>query len=446
MTEQRAEQLRIAGVVLGGLAIVFVYAFPGYMAYDSLDQLRQARAGVMTDWHPPVMSALWGVLDKIVSGPLLMLVLQCSLFLAGLYVLLRRRMPPRRAIVLTLVIFAMPPVLTMMAVILKDCLMAGALLVGCAALTSERRGARFAALGVFLFAAALRHNAISMVVPLVAILSPWPSTKGPWIKLAVGALIGIALSGTAMLVNKGLTDVESHPFHGMVAPMDIVGTLNYAPDLTDDEVRKLMPGVTFAPASGLQVHARKVHTMYGLPMSHTHGPDRLYDGGTTAETRDAVGSAWWSLVTTFPASYLIFRLEMMRELLGITNARYTPVYEARNERAMLTANGEPLMDRNVVQRWLAKRMINLGYRSLLFRPYVYLILALGLLWILRRDRSVLALLLSGLSGLALCLIVIPAPDIRYCWWLMVVTLYAVAIRLAGTKPSDLGTAAAPVDA
>jgi hypothetical protein len=445
VSERRAEQLRVAGVVLGGLAIVFVYAFPGYMAYDSLDQLRQARAGVMTDWHPPVMSALWGLLDRIVSGPLLMLVLQCSLFLGGLYVLLRRRMSPRSAIVLTLVIFSLPPVLTMMAVVLKDCLMAGALLVGCAALTSDRPRARYASLAMFLFAAALRHNAISMVVPIVAILSPWPASKGPWIRFGLGALIGIALSGSAMLVNKSLTDVEAHPFHGMIAPMDIVGTLTYAPDLTDDEVRALMPGVTFAPASGLQAHARKIHSMYGLPMNHTHGPDRLYDDATTAETRDAVGSAWWSLVTSYPGAYLGFRFAMMRELIGLTDARYTPVYEARNERAMLTANGEPLMDRNVVQRWLAKQMIKLGYHSLLFRPYVYLLLALGLLWILRRDRPVLALLLSGLGGLALCLIVIPAPDIRYCWWLMVVTLYAVAVRLFGTKPSDLGAAAGPVD-
>ena len=132
MTERQRERLWLAGVIAAGLAIVFLYAFPGYLAYDSLDQLRQARAGVRTDWHPPLMSALWGVLDRIVAGPLLMLVLQCSLFLGGLYVLLRRRVIAKRAFVLTLVLFATPPVLTMMAVILKDCLLAGALLVGAA--------------------------------------------------------------------------------------------------------------------------------------------------------------------------------------------------------------------------------------------------------------------------------------------------------------------------
>lgn len=429
MTEQRAEQARLVGVILGGLVIVSIYAFPGYIAYDSLDQLRQARAGVMTDWHPPIMSALWGLLDRIVSGALLMLVLQCSLFLGGLYALLRRKLEPTRAVVLTLVIFAMPPVLTMMAVILKDCLMAGALLVGCAGLTSKRRWAQYAALAMFLLAAGLRHNAISVVVPLVALLSPWPASKGPWVRGIVGGVIGLALMGSAMLINKGLTDVQSHPFQGMLAPMDIVNTVALAPDLSDDEVRELMPGITFARASGLQEHARSLFNIYALPQNFAQGEGRFYDGPTTDEGRADVSHAWWSLVTTYPGAYLTARFQMMRELIGLTDAKYTPVYEVRNEAAMLKANGEPAVERNVVQRWLAKKMIRLGRSSLLFRPYLYLLLCIGLLVQLRRDRVMVALLLSGLSYLALDVIAIPGPDIRYLWWLMVVTLIAVAVRL-----------------
>ncbi|MEO7095471.1 MAG: hypothetical protein ABI175_19605 [Polyangiales bacterium] len=433
MTEERAERIRLAGVILGGFVIVSIYAFPGYIAYDSLDQLRQARAGVMTDWHPPIMSALWGVLDRIVSGALLMLLLQCGLFLGGLYVLLRRKLAPTRAVVLTLVIFAMPPVLTMMAVILKDCLMAGALLVGCAGLTSKRRWAQYAALGMFLLAAGLRHNAISVVVPLVALLSPWPATKGPWIRGVVGAVIGLALMGSAMLVNKGLTDVHSHPFQGMLAPMDIVNTLALAPDLSDDEVRELAPGITFARTSGLQAHAREVFDIYALPQNHALGENRLYDGPTTDEGRAAVSHAWWSLVTTYPGAYLSSRLMIMREVIGLTDVKYTPVYEVRNEAAMLKVNGEPPVERNVVQRWLARKMIKLGRSSLLFRPYVYLILAIGLLVLMRRDRTMVALLLSGLSYVVLDVVAIPGPDIRYVWWLMVVTLIAVAVRLFGSR-------------
>ena len=436
MTEQRRELLRTAAVVVGGLVLVCVYAFPGYLPYDGLDQLTQARAHVLTDWHPPIMSALWGVLDHVVAGTLLMLLLQCGLFLLGLYVLLRRKMGEKRAAILTLVLFAFPPNLTMMAVVLKDCLMTGALLVGAAGLTSQRRWPRYAALGAFLLAAALRHNAISIVVPLVAMLSPWPAQKGPWVRAGVGALIAIGLTGSALLINRGLTDVEAHPFTGMLAPMDIVGTLALAPDLTDDEVRGLMQGVAFAPASGLQAYARKEYSIYKLPMAHYRGDERLFDEPTTPEMRSAVSSAWWNLVTGYPGAYLTSRYDMMRELIGFTDVHWTPVYEVRNEAAMLKANNQPAMDRNIIQRWLAKRMLKLGYTSVIFRPYLYILLAIGLLVLMRRDRLVVALLVSGLSCLAMLVVVIPGPDIRYVYWLVVVTLYAVAVRLFGRRGSD----------
>lgn len=442
MTARREELVRTTGVVVAGLVIVCIYAFPGYLAYDALDQLRQARAGVLTNWHPPIMSALWGVLDRIVSGTLLMLLFQCSLFLLGTYVLLRRKMTANRAAIVTLVVFAFPPNLTMMAVILKDSLMTGALLAGCAGLTSERRGPRIAGLVAFALAAGLRHNALSIVVPLVALLSPWPSHKGPWIRAGVGALIALGLTGSAMLVNRALTDVEAHPFQGMLAPMDIVGTLNYAPDLTDDEVRALMPGVALVPASGLQAYVRKNYTVYKLPMAHYQGADRLYDEPTTPEARGAISTAWWNLVTSYPGAYLVSRWDMTRELIGFTDVRWTPVYEARNEAAMLKANGEPPQERNVIERWLAKRMIKLGYTSVLFRPYLYLLLAIGLLVISRRDRLVVALLASGLTCLGLVIFVMPGPDIRYCFWLMVVTTLGVAVRLFG---SDLRAAVRPLD-
>jgi len=385
------------------------------------------------------------VLDHVIRGPLLMLLLQCGLFLGGLYVLLRRRLTAKRAALLTLAIFVFPPSLTMMGVVLKDSLMAGALLVGCAGLTSARRGPRLAALAAFLLAAGLRHNAISVVVPLIALLSPWPAARGPWVRAGVGALIALGLTGSAVLINRGLTDVPTHPFHQSVAPMDIVGTLTWAPDLTDDEVRALLPGVKFAPASGLQAHARRVYDVNKWWGEHIRGDARLFDDPTTPELRAGVVSGWWNLITAYPGAYLIARLDMMRELIGFTDVRWTPVYEARNEESMLRNTGQPPANRNVVQRWLAKRMLKLGYTSVIFRPYLYMLLALGLIVILRRDRVMLALLISGFTYLGMLLIVSPAPDFRYIHWLIITAMIGAAVRLFGRRGSDLGAAAVPVD-
>src|SRR4029079_14684594 len=88
----------------GHLVILFVawlgfwaYAHPGFMSFDSSWQLQEARAGHYTNWHPPVMAALWSILDRIVSGPAGMLMVQSGCFLAGTWLFLQRRISRRPA-------------------------------------------------------------------------------------------------------------------------------------------------------------------------------------------------------------------------------------------------------------------------------------------------------------------------------------------------------------
>src|SRR5216684_4025026 len=77
---------RLASLLAAALGVVFTVAsfFPGYMSPDSVWQLQQGRAMRFNDWHPPVMSFLWGVIDRVVPGPAGMLVLHNVMFWAGL--------------------------------------------------------------------------------------------------------------------------------------------------------------------------------------------------------------------------------------------------------------------------------------------------------------------------------------------------------------------------
>jgi len=56
-----------AAILLAGCALFVVYAYPGYMSYDSAWQLREARSGWLTDWHPPLMAE---IVCSPVSSPL----------------------------------------------------------------------------------------------------------------------------------------------------------------------------------------------------------------------------------------------------------------------------------------------------------------------------------------------------------------------------------------
>src|SRR5437588_4867274 len=148
------------------------------MTMDSLDQLSEARAGVYSDGHPPAMAAMWRVIDAIVSGPLGMLLIQTAAFLGGLYLVLRRALAPRAAAIAASLLFLFPPVLAPMAVIWKDCIMAGFFVLGTGALFDDRRWVKIAGLACFVVATAVRYNAPAATLPLIGLLFAWPGLAG----------------------------------------------------------------------------------------------------------------------------------------------------------------------------------------------------------------------------------------------------------------------------
>jgi len=94
---QRARDLSPHIVLAIGFAAFLLWAYPGYMSTDSVVQLQEARAVKFSDGNPPSMALIWAFLDRIVSGPLLMLLLQGVVFLGGLYALLQRFLSQRAA-------------------------------------------------------------------------------------------------------------------------------------------------------------------------------------------------------------------------------------------------------------------------------------------------------------------------------------------------------------
>src|SRR5262245_15735086 len=116
-------------LILCGLAF-FAFARPGLMTFDSVEQLAEARTGFYTDAHPPAMAAIWRLLDSIIAGAFLMLVLQATTFIAGMYLVLKRAMSERTAAIVTAICMFYPPVANPLAFIWKDSLMAGLVLLG----------------------------------------------------------------------------------------------------------------------------------------------------------------------------------------------------------------------------------------------------------------------------------------------------------------------------
>lgn len=80
--------IQSALVVVSILALLAIVFYPGYMSPDSISHLEQA-TGVahLTDWHPPVMTRLWGLLIGVTGHISSMLIFQLVLLVAAMFML-----------------------------------------------------------------------------------------------------------------------------------------------------------------------------------------------------------------------------------------------------------------------------------------------------------------------------------------------------------------------
>jgi hypothetical protein len=239
-----------------------------------------------------------------------------------------------------------------------------------------------------------------------------------------------------MGVNGLLVDQEMHFWTSSLAPADIVGTLAKVDvDLPDAELKPLLD------PTGLQydrdIHAR-LRARY-MPAEFTQylaapGPWTLPLDGTTPlpdAQREAMAHAWWTVITSHPGAYVRYRLQTFAETLGVydhflgeTVVRHKAQPLARLDQFGL-ARGQGAWQERAERclLWVAKH-------TRLFRPHVYLLLALLLLPFAIRQRDVLALLLSGILMELSLLPLVQTPDYRYSHWLVTVTLLSLIILVA----------------
>ena len=149
-------QLSPRAILVIGWLVFMLYAYPGYMNSEAVDQLIDARYGQFTDWHSPMLTEVWRVVGFVVSGPAGMLVLQSLLVLVGGYRLLRRAMSERAAAIAMCGVLVFPPVIATMGLVCPEALLAGCFLVGLDALRSPRRALKLVGLGLLVIGSAMR--------------------------------------------------------------------------------------------------------------------------------------------------------------------------------------------------------------------------------------------------------------------------------------------------
>src|ERR1700751_233056 len=84
---RRRAALKLGIIWVAGFALSVSINHPGFMSYDSVQQLLEARAGEYSDLHPPLMALMWHFADRIIPGPFGMMLLQTALIWCGTFLI-----------------------------------------------------------------------------------------------------------------------------------------------------------------------------------------------------------------------------------------------------------------------------------------------------------------------------------------------------------------------
>jgi hypothetical protein len=423
-----------------GCALVLASFYPGYMSADSLDQLGQARQWVFSDHHPPLMTTLWGLLDRLWPGPSGIVLFHNVCFWSAAALI--SSLAFRRAVVAvlaTLLIGLAPPVFALLGTAWKDVGFACALLLAVALLMLAERTAKRRWIGAaaffLLYAFSVRHDGGLAVLPVClwagALLVPDARGEGmfqPHVLLK-GVVAGTALFAALAAVDLTLTRVVVRASRSYPDQVVLVYDLAYL-SLLDRQW--LLPEGTVEPT---QIDHRfaelqKIFDGYDCWSHYCFAMleffPRTADSGRIARLR----AQWWMEIPRHFKGYLRMKVKLARfgYSFRVGGVAY-PFHTGVDPNSLGVSFRETLLNRAVMSSLAAVR------NSVLFQAWIYLgaLLLLLAFLLIAGPRRHFGPWMVGLGALAKDLVYLvwwPGYDFRYHWWTMLCVLIVPLLLLA----------------
>lgn len=438
-------------------SLLIAVLYPGAMSTDSRVQLAQGKAWIFTDFYPPLMAAIWGILDRFLEGPQGMFFIQVGVFLAGVGILiLSARKRCGFAAYTLLLIALMPHVTSMLGTIWKDVVMGGFLLLSGALLSlaaqSNKRFPIVLSVLPLWIAASVRLNALPAVLPFCVwsaylfwqTRSRRDSGKPHFRILLLAGIYLAVLVAAGGGVTRSLTKGEKGYNVQMVFLFDLAALsiaadspqfplyVHQGPKYSFDRVKEIgtLGGVSPLVFDDAAVNVDLAQGRYAVSLSDYL--DRW--GGVLKMTKsseqiyDLMGT-WLKGISSDPITYLRHRWTIFARLIawGHSDPFYPFHYEIHG--------GNP--------SWMQK--LSAIHKTYLDRV-VHEAPCKAWFWLLASGVSVLVafcwrglplrneILVFGVSAIlyGLCFFVVaPAPDARYVWWCNVAGSFASLLALVG---------------
>ena len=405
--------------------LTYLTFYPGLVTHDSIAQYREAATGQYTNISPPLMAAIWAVLNKVENGTVPIFILQITLYWLSFGTLaLYFMFTGRRAAVLLPFAGLFPILFAFSGVIWKDVLLATAWGLGSTlflfATKVDRTSAftaatlRLTSATLLLFGAAIRHNAAPAGIFLAVALCVSTPNLSMLKKTMIAAFLVVAVIFAGPLSGQALGAADRFPFR-QVFSWDI-------------------QGISFF--SSVDYRIVPPHRPLEEATISCYSP-RLCDACREVAFRNKTEafSRWFNAIVAEPGAYLKHRALVFSMLLRFGCTRCDPYMWVDGTQS--NPYGFQFKE-NSLHRSLA-RSISLLAKTPLSRPYLWLVLSASLAllnWKERRRPACLALSAIAGSGFVYGVtyfFIAITDEFRYFYWVMFsVTLVSAAVAVDAT--------------
>lgn len=438
--------LSVITAVLSLLVTLFLF-YPGFMSTDSFVQLQEARSGVYSGFHPPLMGVIWGWFDAIIPGPFGMLLFHAAMYWLSVFLLIRLLFP---LTILTpfliLLVGFFPPLFAVLSTVWKDVSLGTSLFLAFAFLLygeMKKPNWKWTLLltqPLLFYALSVRHNA----APAVFSFELWFATilirdfklkryQRVSYSLCIfmaGTLVFFGLSSavTNYLVHQKLSSQGSMILYHDLIGISVRTGKQYLPEFTFPGDEKYLEPVDLEP----------VYTPSSIDMAYKDlggNQGRKLKGVDEGWKFTPMLQAWWKAVHENPLTYLRHRTDLF--VANVLNFRHRTIF------AFMTAVPENSLGVSSAQPRYQYYLMAIFWRlsqTFLFHGYLYVPLLLFLsfvFWRSSREEKFSAykkaILFTGLSAWSYLLpyfFVSVDHDFRYIWWSVIATLICVVLFIA----------------
>ncbi|CAB4050507.1 hypothetical protein LMG9964_04173 [Paraburkholderia phenoliruptrix] len=416
-------------------------SYPGFLSYDSIQELMQARTAVDGSQYPPFGSYVWRIFDWIAPGPTLMQFVQNGLLeFSFAYIVGRTRLPKSIKVLCVAAFTVLPPILGTMLVVWKDvavgaCYM-GALALVISVTTEATRNQRYVRIAMALFLVwcgmAYRFNAASGAFPLVMyavwkLLGPCDKKHQKLKRIMGCAMLTLALSAVVWMINNyrlpSFERLARNTNSDSIMKYDLIGISIFSN-------KAIVPDVNGHPLSA--DYLRKIYDPRHLNITANNDHEHR-----VAPKLENVTSLWISAIMANPVAYLQHRTAVFREYISLHrhDVFYVTHPSVDANSLGITFTATPFKSYVTEYLWRSRS-------ADICRPWIYYLTSLILVAALFMVKAssyrfeALTAFSSGYLYLMPMYFITPAADLRYNFWSVCGCVVASILALAGICMRD----------